>query len=342
MISNGTIGRALAIAAFAAVAAAATWVTGVQAAPPSASETVPKTAPITVVTTIAQIGEPIGVIAAGRARVLSLIGEGVDPHLYRLTRSDVAKLVGADLILYSGLHLEAQMLEMMERFAERKRVVAIGDALAEDGLLPGTSGATDAVHDPHVWMDPQLWKKALAAALDALAATDPANADFYRANAADYFAKLDALDTRARTAIASIPPAARALVTAHDAFGYFGRSYGIEVMAIQGISTESEAGIRRIENLVSTLAERKIGAVFVETSVSQRNVRALIEGAAARGHAVRIGGALFSDAMGPKGGYTGTYLGMFDHNVTAIVRALGGDAPETGLAGQLAEAGETR
>lgn len=285
-----------------------------------------------VVTTIAQIGQPLAEIADGKANIVTLMGDGVDPHLYRLTRSDVAKINRADIVFYNGLHLEAQMLDMLKRFAARKPVVGIADTLKGRNLL-SWDGMT---HDPHVWMDPTLWAKALQAAVDALARHDPANAATYRANALAYFAKLEALDTRARTAIASIPASSRALVSAHDAFGYFGRAYGIDVLAIQGISTESEAGIRKIETLVDTLVRRRISAVFIETTVSTRNVGALVEGAAAQGHRVRVGGALFSDAMGAHGGYTGTYLGMFDHNVTTIVRALGGTAPPDGLAGQLA------
>ncbi|MFT5486134.1 MAG: manganese/zinc/iron transport system substrate-binding protein [Paracoccaceae bacterium] len=285
-----------------------------------------------VVTTIAQIGQPLAEITAGKADIVTLMGDGVDPHLYRLTRSDVAKINRADIIFYNGLHLEAQMLDMLNRFAARKPVVGIADTLAGRNLLPW-DGKT---HDPHVWMDPVLWAKALQAAVDALVQHDPANAATYRINAAAYFQKLKALDARARAAVATIPAASRALVSAHDAFGYFGRAYAIDVRAIQGMSTESEAGIRKIETLVDTLVQRKITAVFVETTVSTRNVRALIEGAAAQGHKVRIGGSLYSDAMGAKGGYTGTYLGMFDHNVTTIVRTLGGTAPPRGLGGQLA------
>lgn len=285
-----------------------------------------------VVATIAQIGQPLAEITAGRANIVTLMGDGVDPHLYRLTRSDVAKINRADIIFYNGLHLEAQMLDMLNRFAARKPVIGIADTLTGRNLLPW-DGKT---HDPHVWMDPTLWAQALRAAVDTLVQQDPANAATYRTNAAAYFRKLDALDDRARAAIATIPAASRALVSAHDAFGYFGRAYAIDVLAIQGVSTESEAGIRKVETLVSTLVQRKIAAVFVETTVSTRNVRALIEGAAARGHKVRIGGALYSDAMGAQGGYTGTYLGMFDHNVTTIVRTLGGKAPARGLGGQLA------
>ena len=285
-----------------------------------------------IVTTIAQIGQPLVEITAGKADIITLMGDGVDPHLYRLTRSDVAKINRADIIFYNGLHLEAQMIDMLNRFAARKLVIGIADTLKGQNLLPW-DGKT---HDPHVWMDPALWAKALQAAVDALAQHDPENAATYRTNATAYFRKLEALDALARAAIATIPAASRALVSAHDAFGYFGRAYAIDVLAIQGVSTESEAGIRKVEMLVDTLAQRKIAAVFVETTVSTRNVRALIEGAAAQGHKVRIGGSLYSDAMGAKGGYTGTYLGMFDHNVTTIVRALGGTAPARGLGGQLA------
>lgn len=285
-----------------------------------------------VVTTIAQIGQPLAEIAAGKADIITLMGDGVDPHLYRLTRSDVAKINRADIIFYTGLHLEAQMLDMLKRYAARKPVIGIANSLMGKNLLL-RDGKT---HDPHVWMDPLLWAQALQVAVETLARQDPANAATYRTNAAAYFKKLQALDSRAGAAIATIPAASRALVSAHDAFGYFGRAYAIDVLAIQGVSTESEAGIRKIETLVDTLVKRRISAVFVETTVSTRNVRALIEGADAQGHVVRVGGSLFSDAMGARGGYTGTYLGMFDHNVTTIVRALGGKAPVQGLGGQLA------
>ena len=271
-----------------------------------------------VIATIAQIGQPLAEIAGGKADVITLIGDGVDPHLYRLTRSDVAKINRADIVFYNGLHLEAQMIDMLRRFAARKPVIGIADTLKSKNLLPWD----DKTHDPHVWMDPSLWAQALQAAVDALTKYDPENADTYRANAAVYFSKIYALDTSTRTAVAKIPAASRALVTAHDAFGYFGRAYAIDVLAIQGVSTESEAGIRKIEALVDILVQRKISAVFVETTVSTRNVRALIEGASARGHTVRIGGSLFSDAMGPHGGHNGTYIGMFDQKVNTIVRAL--------------------
>jgi manganese/zinc/iron transport system substrate-binding protein len=184
-------------------------------------------------------------------------------------------------------------------------------------------------------MDVALWSLLADELAAELAALDPPATALFARNAAGYRAELEALDAYVRESIASIPEQARILVTAHDAFHYFGRAYDIEVMGIQGLSTESEAGLARIGELVDTLVEREVGAVFVETSVADRNIRALVEGAAAKGHMVTIGGKLFSDAMGAPDSYEGTYLGMLDHNATVISRALGGIAPETGRLGRL-------
>lgn len=289
-------------------------------------------APLRVVATIAQLGEPLGRIAGDRAQVDSLLGEGIDPHLYRLSRADVARLTGADVIFWNGLHLEAQMAEMLERLGHTKPVVAVGDRLDPANLATAVGGA----RDPHIWMDPKLWRAALAVAVETLVAADPEGAATYRAGVERYFAELDGLAGYAERVLATVPERSRVLVTAHDAFGYFGRRFGLEVMAIQGISTESEAGLKAVEDLVDTLVERRIGAVFVESSVSDRGIRALIAGAAARGHEVRVGGRLFSDAMGERGTYQGTYVGMIDHNVTAIARSLGGRPPGGGMNGRLA------
>jgi manganese/zinc/iron transport system substrate-binding protein len=184
-------------------------------------------------------------------------------------------------------------------------------------------------------MDVSKWKKATEAVAGALGEFDPPNAALYRANADAYALELEALDAYARERIASIPGNQRLMITAHDAFNYMGAAYGLEVKGIQGLSTESEAGLHDINALVDLLVERQVPAVFVESSVSDKNVKALVEGAAARGHKVKVGGELFSDAMGPAGTYEGTYVGMIDHNVTVIARALGGDAPERGLNGKL-------
>jgi manganese/zinc/iron transport system substrate-binding protein len=265
------------------------------------------------------------------ADVQAIFGPGIDPHGHRPTRSDILALSRGDIVFYSGLNLEAQLTDLLADMAAQTRVVALGDAL--DPALLLTDPAFNGYPDPHVWMDPTLWAKAAQIVADTL--SDMAYPADIAGNLATLLADLAALDTYARTAIASIPQNARVLVTAHDAFNYLGRAYGLDVQGIQGISTESEAGVARIAELVDLIVERRVPAVFVESSVSDRSVRALIEGAAEAGHPVTVGGELFSDAMGPDGTYEGSYIGMIDHNVTTIVRALGGTAPAAGMAGQL-------
>ena len=290
--------------------------------------------PFSVVTTTSQVADLVRTVAGDRASVMGLMGEGVDPHTYKLTRSDVAKLAVADIVFYSGLLLEGKITDALTRMGgSGKPVHGVAEQLDPARLL--TPPGFDGNADPHVWMDVSLWTAALNVVRDRLIEFDSAGAERYRANAADYAGKLARLDAYAREALASIPEQSRVLVTAHDAFNYLGRAYGLEVRGIQGISTESEAGLREIEGLVDLLVTRKIGAVFIETSVSERNIRALIDGAAARGHQVKIGGSLYSDAMGAPGTYEGTYVGMIDHNVTTIAHALGGNPPAQGFEGRL-------
>ena len=289
---------------------------------------------LSVVATTGMIADAARAVGGDRVEVVALMGPGVDPHAYRQTRSDIVALTRADLVLWNGLFLEAQMEVFLDRLSKRVPVVAVGDAFSEDLLL--THEEYEGRFDPHLWADPALWSVAVAAVRDALISEDPENAEAYRESAARYLAEIAAIGEYAETALATVPDGQRVLLTAHDAFGYFGRAYGFEVIGIQGISTESEAGLFRIGELVDLLVDREIGAVFVESSVADRNIRALIEGAAAKGHEVEIGGELFSDAMGEAGTYEGTYLGMIDHNATVITRALGGTAPEGGMTGLLA------
>jgi manganese/zinc/iron transport system substrate-binding protein len=290
-----------------------------------------------VVATTGMIGDAVRQVAGERATVTTLMGSGVDPHSYRQTRSDIARLARADLVAWHGLYLEAQMESLLLDLGKRRPVKALGEGVPRD-LRLADSDYPDRF-DPHVWMDPRLWTHVVSAARDALTQVDPDGAAVFAANAERHLGELRQLAEYADRAFATVPSAARVLVTAHDAFNYFGRAYGFEVEGIQGISTDSEAGLRRVQELVELLVSRKIGAVFVETSVADRNVKALIEGAAARGHKVAIGGELFSDAMGQPGTYEGTYVGMIDHNTTVIARALGGNVPDRGLAGKLAHAG---
>ncbi len=310
-----------------ALAAAAALALGLQAPAPAAAE------PIDVVATTGMLADAAREVGGAAVEVRALMGPGVDPHAYRQTRSDIVALAQADLVLWHGLYLEAQMEDVLRELAEERRVVAVAETLPEDLLVAHDDYA--GRFDPHIWMDPELWALAVTAVRDALIAAAPGEAERFRANAERHLGEIDALAGYAAEALGSVPTERRVLLSAHDAFNYFGAAYGFEVIGIQGISTESEAGLRRISELVDLLVERRISAVFVESSVSDRNVRALIEGAAARGHEVEIGGELFSDAMGAPGTYEGTYLGMIDHNATLIARALGGTVPERGMKGLL-------
>ena len=292
--------------------------------------------PYKITTTVGMLTDAARWIAGDRAVVTGIIGEGVDPHLYKPTRGDVQQLLAADVIFYVGLLLEGKMSDVLDRVAEQGQPVhAVGESLdTELLLLPG--GAVGHA-DPHIWMDAALWGQAVAQMTERLVEFDAPNGDYYRANAEEYLTEIERLDRYVSGIIASIPKHRRVLVTAHDAFGYFGRAYDIEVHGIQGLSTESEAGLNDITRLVSLLTERNIGAIFVETSVADKNIRALVEGARARDHHVKVGGTLFSDAMGPAGDYTGTYVGMIDHNATTIARALEGIAQAGGMNAKLVQ-----
>ncbi len=274
-----------------------------------------------IVTTTAQVGDIVTNIVGPDIRVEYLMGSGVDPHLYRPTRSDVIKLKRADMVFYNGLHLEGQMVELLGKLAEEKPSIAIASGLPESALLD-FAGASK--HDPHIWMDIGKWIHASNIVEGNLSKAYPDNTSRFKARAVAYKNQLQNLETHVMKTIGTIPLENKILVTAHDAFGYLGSAYNMEVIGIQGISTESEAGLKRIEELVDMLVERKIPSVFIESSVTDRNIKALIEGAAARGHEVKIGGELYSDAMGAPGSYEGTYIGMMDHNVNVIVSALGG------------------
>jgi len=283
--------------------------------------------PYKVVCTVGMITDIVRNVAGDYAEVEGIIGEGVDPHLYKPTRGDVVKLSGADVVFYNGLLLEGKMTDVLVRVATSgKPVTAVTEAILErSGYLMEKDDGSEYT-DPHVWMDVAGWIQAVPVISETLAAYDLPRAAEYRANAMAYVEELMALDAYAHRVLSTIPEDQRVLVTAHDAFNYMGRAYGIDVRGIQGVSTESEAGVRDLEDLVDFIVEKKIPAVFVETSVADKNVRALVEGARARGHEVIIGGSLFSDAMGQHGTYEGTYIGMIDHNVTVITNALGGIA----------------
>lgn len=286
-----------------------------------------------VVASTGMIADLVRQIGGRGVEVQALMGAGVDPHAYRPTRSDIVDMTRAEAVFWHGLHLEAQMEEFLVDLARKRPVHAIAETV-DQTLLIGSENY-EGRFDPHIWMDPDVWGACVPAVVRALTVLRPKGKDLFETNAAAFVAEAQALSTYSRDVLAAVPPAARVLLTAHDAFGYFGAAYAFEVVGVQGISTESEAGLNRIGTLVNVLVERQLPAVFVESSVSDRNIRALIEGAAAQGHEVIIGGLLFSDAMGPDGTYEGTWLGMIDHNVTTIARALGADVPSAGRLGLL-------
>ena len=287
-----------------------------------------------IVATTGMIADTARRIGGAHVEVQALMGPGVDPHAYRQTRTDITAMTRADLMLWHGLYLEAQMEEFLIRLERRRTSVPVAAAMPSDVLI--SHADYEGRFDPHVWMVPNLWTHVAREITCVLSAAKTEAANAFAHNFASFVEELNALQTYGETALSTVPKQARVLLTAHDAFGYFGRAFGYEVIGIQGISTESEAGLNRISTLVDMLVERKIGAAFVESSVSDRNIRALIEGAAAQDHTVTIGGELFSDAMGADGTYEATYIGMIDHNITTIARALGGNVPERGMNGKLA------
>ena len=273
------------------------------------------------VCTTGMVADVVRNVGGDAVQVQYLMGDRVDPHLYKASPGDVNLLQKADAIFYSGLHLEGKLNDVLDRLKKRKLVLGIADELPKERLLDDGG----AFHDPHVWFDVDLWSQTVGAVENSLVKLRPDHAESFRKNAATYRTQLAELHAQCREKLSRLPKERRIIVTAHDAFHYLGRAYDVEVKAIQGISTETEAGVKQINELVQFLSDRKIPAVFIETTVSDRNVQSLIEGCQNSGHAVRLGGELFSDAMGAEGTPEGTYIGMVRHNVDVIVKALGGD-----------------
>lgn len=289
----------------------------------------------TIVTTTGMVTDIVQQVAGEHAAVEGIMGTGVDPHLFRPSTSDHAKLIAADVIFYSGLMLEGGLENALKKAQERgKPAYAVTEGI--DPSYVRRPEHFEGHPDPHVWNDISAWSECVEFIAKSLAEYDPKHAAEYQQNAERYRAELAKLDAYAKSVIASVPEKHRVLVTAHDAFEYFSSAYAIPVKSVVGITTESEAGVEDINSLVAFLVENQIPAVFVETSVNSRNIEAVIEGASKRGWEVKVGGTLFSDAMGAPGTYEGTYIGMMDHNATVVARALGGDAPERGMQGKLA------
>lgn len=289
--------------------------------------------PIRAIATVGMVADIVENVGGEHVEVTQIMGSGVDPHLYKATRDDVATILRGDIIFYAGLMLEGKMADTLIKVSRRKPVFAVTELIDEGTLLEPDD--FQGHYDPHVWMDVAAWSKCVDAVANALAQFDPSHASDYQTNAEAYREQLAELHEYGKKALGSIPPEQRVLITSHDAFNYFGRAYGLDVQGVQGISTESEAGLQRVNQLVKMIVDKGVRAVFVESSVPRKNIDALIEGARAGGHRVKVGGELFSDAMGKSGSYEGTYIGMLDHNITVTARALGGEAPAKGLHGKL-------
>ena len=280
----------------------------------------PEEGKLQVVCTTGMIGDAASAILGDHAEVHILMGPGVDPHLYKATQGDIQALTRADVIIYNGLHLEGKMGDILEKLRASKQVYAMGDGLNPSDLINSTSYA--GAFDPHIWFDVSLWERAVVALAHSLAADYPEFSPDIEQHSERYADTLKVLHDFVLKEMQAIPKEQRVLITAHDAFKYFGRAYDIEVRGLQGISTASEYGLRDISDLVRYVSENNIRSIFVESSVPKRSVEAVIEGASKRGHSLQLGGELFSDAMGSEGSPEGSYTGMVQYNVRTIVNAL--------------------
>lgn len=282
-----------------------------------------------IVTTTGMIRDMVQTLVGPDAEVTAIMGPGVDPHLYQPSRGDSVELLEADIVVYNGLHLEGRLGEVLEtRSDSNDATIAVGETLDEEALLDADAG----LHDPHIWMNVSLWRDATTNVASALADLMPELAETILARAEQLDLELDELDQWGEATIASIPESQRVLVTAHDAFQYFGKRYGLEVHGVQGVSTISDAAISDVNRLVDLIVDRKVPAVFFESSVSPRQVKAIVEGAQQRGLDVSSDSTLLSDSMGADGTPEGTYIGMMRHNFETIAEALGGQATEPGTA----------
>lgn len=275
---------------------------------------------IRVVTTTNIIGDLVSEIGGDKIILQSLMGPGVDPHLYKASEGDVMRLFKADIVFFNGLHLEGKLADIFEKMKTRKHMVSLGEFLPKEKLIASESFGGN--YDPHIWFDISLYKNLSETVTKELSKADPENSEYYEQNNLRYQSELDHLDKNLRNIISELPPKKRILVTAHDAFSYFGKTYGFQVVGLQGISTASEAGVRDVRKLTNFIIEHNIKAIFIENSIPRRTIEALQAAVEAGGHQVEIGGTLYSDSLGNAGSPEGTYAGMFTFNVQTIVNAL--------------------
>jgi manganese/zinc/iron transport system substrate-binding protein len=282
-----------------------------------------KSGVLKLVATTGQVGDMLKNIGGEQVEVISLMGPGIDPHLYKASAGDVERLRRADAIFYNGHHLEAKMGEVIGEMGSRKPTLALSETIPDSRLL--SPNDYEGLYDPHIWFDLDLWRLTVDAVVAKLSELDPEHSSDFESRGKIYQARMDKLQSYALEQFARIPEEQRVLITAHDAFNYLGRAYGLEVRGLQGISTVSEAGTGDVQDLAAFITERKIPALFAESSVSPRAIEAVRAAVQARGFDVQVGGEIFSDALGDEDSPAGTYLGMFRHNVDTIVSSLLGE-----------------
>lgn len=276
---------------------------------------------LNIVTTTTMITDLVKNIGGDAINVKGLMGSGVDPHLYKASEGDVSKLANADLIFYNGLHLEGKLVEVFEKMGSQNiKTIAVSDAIDKSTLIGSEYFASN--YDPHIWFDITYWEQATQFVVDKLSEALPSEENTFQENGNRYLKELSDLKAEINTTINTLPEDKRILVTAHDAFNYFGKSFGFEVVGLQGLSTATEAGVQDVQKLAAFIIEKKVKAIFVESSVPKRTIEALQAAVKSKGHDVKIGGTLYSDALGDAGTIEGTYLGMFKYNVNTIVNAL--------------------
>jgi len=273
-----------------------------------------------VVVTTTMLTDLVKNVGGDLIELQGLMGAGVDPHLYKASEGDVSKLFNSDIIFYNGLHLEGKLVAVFEKMDTQKTTVALGEFLAKDGLIGSDYFASN--YDPHVWFNIQYFKEFSDKVTSVLSEKDPKNAASFTANNLAFHQELDLLHTAVVNTIATLAPEKRILVTAHDAFNYFGKAYGFKVVGLQGLSTATEAGVQDVQKLSDYIIANKVKAIFIESSVPRRTIEALEAAVLSKGHQISIGGSLYSDALGDAGSVEGTYVGMFLYNVKTIVNAL--------------------
>jgi manganese/zinc/iron transport system substrate-binding protein len=275
---------------------------------------------LNVVVTTSMLTDLVKNIGGDLIEIDGLMGAGVDPHLYKASEGDVTKLFTADVIFYNGLHLEGKLVEVFEKMKANKTTIALGESLAKETLIGSDYFASN--YDPHVWFNIQYFKQFSDKVTRVLSEKDPKNGSNFAANNLLFQKKLDLLESTIKNTIAKLPEEKRILVTAHDAFNYFGKTYGFKVVGLQGLSTATEAGVQDVQKLSNFIIENNVKAIFIESSVPRRTIEALQAAVLSKDHEVTIGGSLYSDALGDSGSLEGTYVGMFLYNVNTIVNAL--------------------